>query len=177
MKTSIKAELLEMKVSSISVDPFTNSPIVILKGVVDKSTTLPIWIGLLEASAIAAKMEDVNFTRPMTHDLISKLMVKTGATVSKIEINGLRDNVYYASIHMEDCNGARHVIDSRPSDAIAVALRMDASILVAREVIERSKDLEQGKAPCVDESLKKDSEFLLEMLEEMSIEAFGKYKM
>jgi hypothetical protein len=175
MTTTIKAELLEMRVSSIAVDPFTNSPIVILKGVIDNNTALPIWIGILEASAIAAQMEDVKFSRPMTHDLIRKLMVNTGATVNRIEINDLRDNVYYASIHMKDCNGESHIVDSRPSDAIAVALRMNASIFVARGVIDRSKDLE--KAPSIEDSLMKDSEGLLEMLEEMSPEAFGKYKM
>jgi len=179
MTTTIKAKLIEMNVSGITVDPFTNAPIVILKGVEDSSVALPIWIGALEASAIAAEMEDVRFTRPMTHDLIKTLMGKTEVTVKKIEIFDLIDNVYYANIFIKDSNGESHCIDSRPSDAIAIALRMEASIFVSVDVIERSGDIEQGKSqpPCIKECEGADSESLLEMLEDLSPEAFGKYKM
>lgn len=179
MNTTLKAKLIEMKVSGITVDPFTNAPIVILKGVEDNSVALPIWIGAQEAGAIAAEMEGVKFTRPMTHDLLKTLMGKTGATVKRIEIFDLIDNVYYANIFVKDSNGASHCIDSRPSDAIAIALRTDASIFVSLDVIEKTGDIEQGKSrqPCVKECEGAASESLLEMLEDLSPEAFGKYKM
>lgn len=177
MNTSFKAELIEMRVNGITVDPFTNSPIVILKGVLDESISLPIWIGILEASAIAAKMENVKFTRPMTHDLIRKLLVKTGGKVCRVEIHDLKENVYYSTILMEDNKGESHLLDARPSDAIAIALRMNASIFVDEKVISKSKNIKQGKVVPNKEETDDDSESLLEMLQELSSDAFGKYKM
>ncbi len=182
MKTTLKAKLIDMKVTGITIDPFTNAPIVILKGRDDSSIVLPIWIGALEASAIAAEMEEVKFTRPMTHDLIKTLMKKTGTTVERVEINDLVDNVYYASIFMEDNNGYAHCIDSRPSDAMAVALRMAAPILVSVDVIERSEDIGQGSKAVIQSIADAEDEVAgvesaSEMLEDLSPEAFGKYKM
>ncbi len=182
MKTTLKAKLIEMKITGITIDPFTNAPIVILKGLDDSSIVLPIWIGALEASAIAAEMEEVKFTRPMTHDLIKALMIKTGTKVERVEINDLVDNVYYANIFMEDDRGYAHCLDSRPSDAIAVALRMAAPILVSIDVIERSEDIGQGsKAQTQSVADAKDEEAgpetVSDMLEDLGPEAFGKYKM
>ena len=181
---NIKARLIEMNVTGITVDPFTNAPIVILKGHADDSIALPIWIGALEASAIAAEMEDVKFTRPMTHDLLLTFMKKAMLKVERIEITDLVDNVYYANIFIEDSEGQAHCIDSRPSDAIAIALRMDATILVSIDVIERSEELDHSKTPqqqCIKKQSESepapDSDSLQEMLEDLSPEAFGKYKM
>jgi len=177
MTTALKAEFIKMEITGITVDPFTNAPIVILKGVNDDSVVLPIWIGVLEASAIAAEMEDVRFARPMTHDLVKNIFLGNKAAVSRVEINDLRENVYYATVYMVDRLNASHKLDSRPSDAIAIALRMGAAIFVARDVVDKSKDLEQGKTPGVQQSVNNDPESLLDMLGELSPEAFGKYKM
>jgi len=182
MTITVKAKLIEMKVTGITIDPFTNAPIVILKGCDDSSIVLPIWIGALEASAIAAEMEEVKFTRPMTHDLIKALMKKTGTKVERVEINDLVDNVYYANIFMEDNNGSAHCLDSRPSDAMAVALRMAAPILVSIDVIERSEDIGHGskaqpQSVADVEGKIAGSKSAADMLEDLSPEAFGKYKM
>ncbi len=182
MNTTLKAKLIEMKITGITIDPFTNAPIVILKGRDDSSIVLPIWIGALEASAIAAEMEEVKFARPMTHDLIKALMNKTKTKVERVEINDLVDNVYYANIFMEDNNGYAHCLDSRPSDAIAVALRMAAPILVSIDVIERSENIGQGskeQSQSVSDVKNETAgpEAASDMLKDLGPEAFGKYKM
>ncbi len=126
--------LKEMKVAGITVDPFTNTPIVLLKDSEEKDV-LPIWIGLLEASSIATALENIETPRPMTHDLIKNLLDSLGVKILKIEVNDLKDNTYYALIHL-DVNRKRMVIDSRPSDAIAIALRTSAPIFVEESVIQ-----------------------------------------
>ncbi|MEN6616217.1 MAG: bifunctional nuclease family protein, partial [Syntrophorhabdus sp.] len=128
--------LKEMKVAGITVDPFTNTPIVLLKDS-DEKDVLPIWIGLLEASSIATALENIETPRPMTHDLIKNMLDNLGVKIMKIEVNDLKDNTYYALIHL-DVNKKRMVIDSRPSDAIAIALRTSAPIFVEESVIQRS---------------------------------------
>ena len=110
-----------MTISSFKMDPVANSPIIILKEI-EGEQTLPIWIGLLEATAIANEIEGVRFSRPMTHDLLKNIMDKTDIKVNKIEISDLRDNTYFALIHLTS-GGKALSIDSRPSDAIAIALR------------------------------------------------------
>ena len=161
-----------MKVFGLTIDPFTNVPIVILKDEGEKQT-LPVWIGVLEASAIASELEKVQFSRPMTHDLLRDILKTAGAVVKKIEIIDLKENVFYATIYMELADGRTSLIDARPSDAIAIALRAGASILVDSEVIEKSKSVdmaETGKKP-------KGSKDFLDSLEDLSPGDFGKYKM
>ncbi|HNQ47559.1 MAG TPA: bifunctional nuclease family protein [Syntrophorhabdus sp.] len=164
--------LKEMKVAGITVDPFTNTPIVILKDMEEKDV-LPIWIGLLEASSIATAIENIQTPRPMTHDLLKNILDELGAKVIKIEVNDLKDNTYYALLHME-VNKKRIVIDSRPSDAIAIALRTGASIFVDEGVIKRAAkiDLSQKSGKVVT-----DTNEWEDILENLSTDDFGKYKM
>ncbi|TAN61809.1 bifunctional nuclease family protein [bacterium] len=163
--------LLKMKVFGLAIDPFTNAPIVILKDS-DEKNALPVWIGVLEASAIASELEKIRFSRPMTHDLMREMLRAMNVSVKRIEVIDLKDNVYYASIHI-DVDGRLCVIDARPSDAIALALRMESPIFVDTSVLDKSKTLDitreggTGSAP-------KD---LLEVLSNMTADEFGKYKM
>jgi uncharacterized protein len=164
--------LKEMKITGITVDPFTNTPIVLLKDLEEKEV-LPIWIGLLEASSIATALENIQTPRPMTHDLVKSILESLGVKVVKIEVNDLRDNTYYALIHLE-VDGRRLTIDSRPSDAIAIALRTGATIFVEESVIKKSSkiDLAQQAEKVVGEA--GDWE---EILENLGPDDFGKYKM
>jgi len=165
--------LKEMKVAGITVDPFTNTPIILLKDVEEKDV-LPIWIGLLEASSIATALENIETPRPMTHDLIKNILDSLGVKVLKIEVNDLKDNTYYALIHV-DVNKKRMVIDSRPSDAIAIALRTKAPIFVEESVIQRSAkvDLTTQK----EDKVVAESSDWEDSLENLSQDDFGKYKM
>lgn len=165
--------LKEMKVAGITVDPFTNTPIVLLKDTEEKDV-LPIWIGLLEASSIATALENIETPRPMTHDLIKNILDSLGVKVLKIEVNDLKDNTYYALIHI-DVNKKRMVIDARPSDAIAIALRTNAPIFVEESVIQRSAkvDLTTQKE---DKIVSENSDWE-DILENLSQDDFGKYKM
>src|SRR5512145_998931 len=110
-----------MRIVGITIDPVTQSPIVILR---DKENlnTLPIWIGILEANAIAVGLEKIKLPRPMTHDLVKNLFDEMGARLLRIEVTDIKDNTYYAALYLES-DGKTIVIDSRPSDAIAIALR------------------------------------------------------
>jgi bifunctional DNase/RNase len=164
--------LKEMRVAGITVDPFTNTPIVILKDL-DEKDVLPIWIGLLEASSIATALENVQTPRPMTHDLMKSMLDHLGVKVVKIEVNDLRDNTYFAVIHMEIDN-KRMVIDSRPSDAIALALRAGASIFVEENVIKKSAKVDLTKK---EDKVVVDTTEWEEILENLSPDDFGKYKM
>lgn len=157
--------MLQMKVSGIALDPFTNTPIVILKDEM-KERTLPIWIGFMEASSIAMELEKTPRIRPITHDLVKNLLEKLKYNVTKIEVTDLRDDTFYARIYLKR-EGEEYSLDSRPSDAIAIALRTDSPIFVNEEVIEKSKKIE------IDE----DKEKLAELLDNMSEGDFGKYKM
>ena len=158
----------EMKVSGLTVDPFTNTPIVLLRDL-DEKEVVPIWIGAFEASAIATKLEKVQLSRPMTHDLMKNLLDTLSVKVIKIEVTDLRDNTFYAIIHL-DMDGTHLAIDARPSDSIALALRANAPIYVNEGVIEKSRkiDLRQQK---------EGEEVLDELLEGLSSKDFGKYKM
>jgi len=164
--------LKEMRVAGITVDPFTNTPIVILKDLEEKDV-LPIWIGLLEASSIATALENVQTPRPMTHDLLKNILDQLGVKVIKIEINDLRDNTYFAIIHMEVDN-KRMAIDSRPSDAIALSLRVGASIFVEENVIRKSAKVDLGKK---EDKVVVDTTEWEDILENLSPDDFGKYKM
>jgi uncharacterized protein len=164
--------LKEMKVAGITVDPFTNTPIVLLKDLEEKDV-LPIWIGLLEASSIATALENINTPRPMTHDLLKNILDNLGVKVLKIEVNDLKDNTYFALIHF-DINKKRLVMDSRPSDAIAIALRTAAPIFVEEAVIKKSAKVDlttKGDKVVTDTTEWED------ILENLSSDDFGKYKM
>jgi bifunctional DNase/RNase len=162
----------EMKISGLTMDPHTNTPIVVLKDT-ESETSLPIWIGLLEATAIATELEQVEFSRPMTHDLIKNLIGHLGVKVDRVEVCDLRDNTFYAWIYL-NVNGKETRIDARPSDALAIALRVNARIFVDEKVIEKSGKLEPtGQAEIKDDEAKK----WTEILENLSAEDFGKYKM
>lgn len=165
--------MVQMKVAGITIDPLTSTPIVILKDLEEKKA-IPIWIGLFEASAIATQLENISFSRPMTHDLLKNIVEKLNAKLLKVEINDLKNNTYYAEMYLAQ-DEEIIVIDARPSDAIAVALRMDAPIYVDDSVIERSRNVDVS--PQGDELEKLKEEKLLEFLENLSPEDFGKYKM
>ena len=125
--------MIEMKVMGIALDTRSGSPIVVLHDL-DNRRALPIWIGSAEASAIIRKIEKLSVARPMTHDLIVDVVNKTGYQISKIEINDVEDETYYAAIYLEK-GEEEIVIDARPSDAIAVAMRADAPIFVTANVL------------------------------------------
>jgi len=161
-----------MVISGLTMDPVTNSPIVILKAV-DGDETLPIWIGLLEATAIASEMEGIKFSRPMTHDLLKNMMDKVDVKVARIEVSDLKDNTYYAVIHLKQ--GEKEMtLDARPSDALAISLRVKAPIFVAEEVIKQSSRIDLKSEP-QDKSEK--GKKWQEILESLNPDDFGKYKM
>ena len=164
---------IKMKVAGLTIDPLTNTPIVILKDL-DEKKAIPIWIGLFEASAIATELEKISFSRPMTHDLIYEILKTINVEVIKIEIHDLRNNTFFANIHLLKDNEIM-VVDSRPSDAIALALRAKAQIFVDEKVIEKSRNVDFGKKITDLDNLK--DEKLKEFLENLSPEDFGKYKM
>ena len=128
------------------MDPNSGTPIIILKDV-QSDTMLPIWVGAYEANAIALEIEKITPPRPMTHDLLRNLIVELGVQVDRVVVTSLRDNTFFAVIEMRNSEGNRMVLDSRPSDAIALALRADCPIYVDMEVIKAS----QNKLP-VDEA-------------------------
>ncbi|NTW16102.1 MAG: bifunctional nuclease family protein [Syntrophaceae bacterium] len=165
--------LIKMKVAGLTIDPLTNTPIVILKDI-DEKKAIPIWIGLFEASAIATELEKITFSRPMTHDLMYEILKTVKIEIIKVEIHDLRNNTFFANLHLLK-DGNIIVIDSRPSDAIALALRANATIFVDEKVIEKSRNVDFGKKITELENLKDDK--LKEFLENLSPEDFGKYKM
>jgi len=165
--------LLEMKVSGLTLDPITNTPIVILKDM-QESKAIPIWIGLFEASAIATELEHVVFSRPMTHDLLHECIKTLGVTVNRIEIVDIRNNTFFATVYLTR-EGQTYTIDARPSDAIALALRAEASIFVEESVLEKSRNIDFGMKLTDIDKFKEDK--IKEFLENLSAEDFGKYKM
>ena len=164
--------LRPMVVSGLTVDPLTNSPIVILKEI-EGERTLPIWIGLLEATAIASELEGIKFSRPMTHDLLKNILSLTDVQVKKVEVCDLKNNTYYALIHIR--YGGKDVsIDARPSDALALSLRVNAPIFVAEDVITKSAQIDLKAEP---EDKSEQGKKWQEILEKLNPEDFGKYKM
>ncbi len=125
--------MIEMKVMGIALDTRTGSPIVVLHDL-DNRKALPIWIGSAEASAIIRKIENISVSRPMTHDLIVQIVEKMGGNIDRIEINDVEKETYYANIYLTKDN-EEIVIDARPSDAIAIAIRVDAPIYVTANVL------------------------------------------
>lgn len=164
---------MEVKVRGLILDPTNNSPIVILKDLTSESL-LPIWIGVYEANAIAMEIEKSVAQRPMTHDLVKNIVDQLGASVERVVINDLVDNTFYALLEL-NLNGSKVLIDSRPSDAIALALRSDCPIFVSEHVMQNSKNTisslefeEMEQKPTKEED---------DWLEDADDEESGKYKM
>ncbi len=159
---------VEVKIRGLMMDPVTNMPIVILKDA-NGSAVLPIWVGIYEANAIALEIEKVLPPRPMTHDLLKNLLLGLNAQVNKVVVNDLRDDTFYALIWLER-EGEVFSIDSRPSDALALALRVDCPIYVEDEVLKNSKVAGTAADQTSSEELRK-------WLENLNDEDTGRYKM
>jgi len=174
-----KEDFILMMVGGLTLDPTTKMPIVVLKDP-DNKLNLPIWIGPLEAASMATELEGIRATPPMTHDLVRNLLGELGATVEAVEITELRENTYYARIEVKTREGTAVQIDSRPSDAISIALRTKSPIYVAKTVLETSSELRDSAEQAVnaaDQNLAGVSrDKWSEILEKMSPEDF-KYKM
>jgi hypothetical protein len=171
-----REDTIEMTVGGLTLDPVTKTPIVILRDTENK-LNLPIWIGLLEATAMATEIEGIKMARPMTHDLLKTLIGEVGCSVESIEITDLKENTYYAAVNLS-LSGRQVVIDSRPSDAIALALRTKSPIYVAKAVLEASSVLQQneeGKDTTVENVSNVSKEKWGEILEKMGPDDF-KYK-
>ncbi len=162
---------VEMKVRGLALDPLSQMPIIILRDEEDKRS-LPIWVGVFEANAIALELEKISPPRPMTHDLIKNILESLDAQVTKIVVSDLKENTFFAVIHLR-VTGTEITVDARPSDAIALALRVSAPIYVDEEVVRKAKTVEVGKES---EELKADDpERLREWLENIKPEDFGKF--
>lgn len=159
---------VEMKIRTLMMDPVTQMPIVILRDM-GGDTILPIWVGPYEANAIALEIEKVSPARPMTHDLIKTLLNGLDAQVKKVVVNELKDETFYALIWLEK-DGEVISIDSRPSDALALALRTDCPIFVDDSVLKNSKMTSSVTDRVNNDELKK-------WLEQLNDEDFGRYKM
>ena len=163
-----KEDTIQMSVGGLTLDPVTKTPIVILKDTENK-LNLPIWIGLLEATAMATEIEGIKMARPMTHDLLKTILSEVGGSVDSVEITELKENTYYASVNIT-LAGRQVMIDSRPSDAIALALRTKSPIYVAKAVLEASSVLQQsdeGKEPPLENVSNVSQEKWAEILEKM----------
>ncbi len=135
-------ELIEVKIGALIMDPNTNTPIVVLKGL-DSETVLPIWVGAFEANAIALEIEKIVPQRPMTHDLLRNVIIECGLLATSIVVTDLSDNTFYARIELVDKKGNVVLFDARPSDAIALALRLDCPIFVEQKVLDLSASSNQ----------------------------------
>ena len=156
---------VEMKIKGLMIDPITNMPIIILRDTVGESV-LPIWVGIFEANAIALELEKIVPPRPMTHDLLRDVIKGLGARIQRIAVTELRENTFYALIHLSH-EGKAFQVDARPSDAIALALRAQAPIFVESNVIELAKSID----PTEDS---KDTERLRKWLETLDEHDLGK---
>lgn len=157
-----------MEVKALIVDPIANMPVVILRDADDKNF-LPIWVGVFEANAIALQLEGIQTPRPMTHDLLKQTIAGLGGTVERIVITKLQENTFYAEVHILIA-GRPVVIDSRPSDAIALALRTSSPVFVEEAVLEKSRAQDDSAEAQSHERLRK-------WLEDADPESLGKYKM
>jgi bifunctional DNase/RNase len=133
----IGENLIEVKIGALIMDPNTNTPIVVLKGV-DSENVLPIWVGAFEANAIALEIEKVVPQRPLTHDLLRNVIIECQLSATSVVITDLLDNTFYARIELKDKSDEPVMLDARPSDAIALALRLDCPIFVEQKVIDLS---------------------------------------
>jgi bifunctional DNase/RNase len=135
-------DLIEVKIGALIMDPNTNTPIVVLKGI-ESETVLPIWVGAFEANAIALEIEKIVPQRPMTHDLLRNVILECGLRASRVIVTDLQDNTFYASVELSDENDDLVTMDARPSDAIALALRLDCPIFVRQKVLDLSARSQQ----------------------------------
>lgn len=159
---------LEVKIRGLMMDPATNQPVVVLKEL-QGSGVLPIWVGVYEAQAIALEIEKVQTARPMTHDLLKNVLTGLNVNVQKVVVSDLKDDTFYALIWMER-DGHTLSMDSRPSDALALALRLDCPIYVEDQVLKSSKITSVVSEKSSNEELRK-------WLENLSDEDLGRYKM
>lgn len=157
-----------MTIKGLTVDPVTNMPIVILRDELD-TRVLPIWVGVFEANAIALQIENVHTPRPMTHDLLRNVIHDLQARVERVAIVDVRENTFFALIHLETPAG-KVAVDARPSDAIALALRSRAPIWVEEHVLDNAKTVDASAG-------RVDSERLQQWLESLDPDDLGKYKM
>lgn len=160
-------QLVPMSIKGLMLDPVSNSPIVVLKDDAERFF-LPIWVGIFEANAIALQLENVSTPRPMTHDLLRNMISELDARVTRVVINDLRDSTFFAQIRV--ITGDRTLeLDARPSDAIALALRVEAPIYVAQSVLDQAQTISPDSED-QDEKVKK-------WFEQLDTEDLGKYKM
>jgi bifunctional DNase/RNase len=159
---------VEMKIRGLMMDPVTNMPIVVLKDL-NGNTILPIWVGIYEANAIALEIEKVSTPRPMTHDLIKTLLLGLGTGIRKVVVSELKDDTFYAVIWL-DKDGELISVDSRPSDALALALRLDCPIYVDESVLKSSKRSNAAADKVSDDEQRR-------WLESLDDEDLGRYKM
>ncbi len=159
---------VEMKIRGLMMDPVTNMPIVVLKDI-NGNAILPIWVGIYEANAIALEIEKVSTPRPMTHDLIKTLLLGLGTGIRKVVVSELKDDTFYAVIWL-DKDGDLISVDSRPSDALALALRLDCPIYVEEAVLKNSKMSNAATDKINNEELRR-------WLESLNDEDLGRYKM
>jgi bifunctional DNase/RNase len=165
---TLPSQELRVEIKGLMLDPASNIPIVILRDT-ESQLFLPIWIGVFEANAIALRIEGVEPPRPMTHDLLRLVLEQLGATVEKIVISDLRESTFFALIHLRQ-GGQSITVDSRPSDAIALALRTEAPIFVLRSVLDKAQAADLTAEASDEEKLKK-------WLEEISPDELGKWTM
>jgi uncharacterized protein len=158
---------VEMTIKGLMIDPITNMPIVVLRDEGGRRV-LPIWVGVFEANAIALQIENVQTPRPMTHDLLKNVLQDLQVRVDHIVVCALRENTFYAELHLTTAQGAV-VVDSRPSDAIALALRTGAPILVEEAVIDGASSMDSNRETDIGR--------LQKWLEGLSEDELGKYKM
>ncbi len=166
----MEKELMEVKVMGIVVDPKASNPVVVLVDLSGKKA-LPIWIGVFEAEAISRGLEDVVTLRPMTHDLMKQILDTFHVSLKRVVINDLRENTFYANLYL-NVDGEELIVDSRPSDAIALAVRVKAPIFITKSVVEATKQLGLFAS-----KLLEDQDELKSIIEDMKPEDFGKYKM
>jgi bifunctional DNase/RNase len=164
------SELMEVKVMGIVVDPKASNPVVILVDLAGKKA-LPIWIGVFEAEAISRGLEEVVTLRPMTHDLMKQILDTFRVSVTRVVIHDIKDNTFYANLYLS-IDGRELIVDSRPSDAIALAVRVKAPIFVTESVVESTKDLGVFASQFLE-----GQDELKTIIENMKDEDFGKYKM
>jgi len=162
-------EWVEMKLRGLLVDPNTEAPVVVLREA-GGSLYLPIWIGVFEANAIAVAVEGIRTRRPMTHDLLRSTLESLGATLERIEIHSLIDATFYARLRLRTGSGEEVLVDSRPSDALALALRTGCPVWAARAVLDEAVSTSQASEVA-------DEEKLREWLEKVRPEDLGKYSM
>jgi bifunctional DNase/RNase len=160
--------MLEVAVKGLTFDPITNVPIILLKDV-RGNHLLPIWIGVFEANAIALEIEKVSTPRPMTHDLLKNIFDVMDGRIVRVVVDNLMDNTFYATIYV-DCRGEELRVDSRPSDAIAVALRANIPIFVTREVMAQAQSFEM-----TEDSIGNQEEWKC-WLEKLKPEDFSRYQ-